>query len=329
MKKFSYLAASLMLTVAVTAAPALARNNFNNALTQQAQMSDEERKAYEGIYQPCFGKEKNDEKCYPLAKDFAEKFPNSQYIKYVKGKIEGIENTRLFNAYQDALKKLYDGPGDAIKLEAFLAATTPYVTKFPTDTYAVAQLAMATGNGILADYYKDMAKAREYASKALPALESATTPPQGWKAEEWAKFRLEAIGNITLQQAGYELRQSTPNVDQALVYLNKIISNKDWPAAKQPPVYLLRAEANNLTYDKLSSEYRALTEDEKRGEKGKETLAKIDPVVDAMIDDYARALAIASKNPAYKATADDVRPRLEGFWKYRYGKLDGMDEFIK
>lgn len=327
MKKFSYLAASLMLGLAVISAPALARNNFNGALIQQ--QSEDERKDYEAMYPACFGKEKNDDKCYPLAKAFAEKYPNSQYFKYAKGKVDAIDNARLYNAFQTSLKDFYAGAQDATKLDKLLATGTPYAAKFPNDPFAAAQLAMATGGGVLGGYYKDLAKSQELATKALPLLEPAT-PPKDWKPEDWAKFRTQSISTITLYQGLYELRQPTPNVAQALSYLNKVVANKDWPSAKEPATYLLRAEANNITYDKLSEEYRALSEDDKRGDKGKEILAKIDPVVDAVIDDYARALSIANKNPNYKAIADDVRPRLENFWKYRNnGKLDGMEAHVK
>lgn len=332
MKKFSYLVASLMLGTAVIAAPAWARNdsNSNSGSTASAQQfqSDDERKAYEEMYGPCF-KEKNDDKCYPLAKAFAEKYPNSQFVKYATGKVNAIEAKRLYDNFQNALKKFYEGGPDAAKLDVLLAAGDAYTGKFPEDQFAVTQLALAAGGGVLGGYYKDLSKAQMWTEKALKLLEPTSAPPK-WKQEDWDKFRTQGISNITLYEGLFQLRQPTPNVEQALVYLNKVASNKDWPNAKEPAVYLLRAEANNITYDKLSEEYRALSEDDKRGDKGKAILAKIDPVVDALIDDYARALAIAGKDPRLKPIADDVRPRLESFWKFRNnGKLDGMMEYVK
>lgn len=334
MKKFSYVVASLLLGTAFTASSALARTHSNliasgDAATAQQVQNEEEGKAYKELYEPCFDKaKKDDDKCYPLAKAFAEKYPSSQFFKYVNAKVTAYEGKKLYDAYQAALNDLGAG-GDAAKLDKFLAAGEALNAKFPNPTY-VTQMAMALGNGIAAGYYKDMAKAQSYAEKAMGMLEPMTTAPKDVKQADWDKYRTDSISNLTLYQGLYELRQPTPNVNKAVEIFNKITAHKDWPLAKSPNPYLLRAEANNITYDKLSEEYRALPDDDKRGDKGKAILAKIDPVVDSLIDDYARAYAIASKSPEMKAIADDVKPRLESFWKFRNNnKLDGMTEYIK
>jgi hypothetical protein len=336
MKKFSFLVASLVVGTTVTASAVPARSSYspgnsgNTASAQQQQFqNDEERKAYEELYAPCFGKEKNDEKCYPLAKSFSEKYPSSQFIKYVKGKADAIEKAKVYAAFQKTLEDYYKGAPDAAKLDALLGAGDAVQAKFPDDHYVVTQLALATGGGVLGGYYKDTAKAQALAERALKLIESTTPPRKDWPQADWDKFRTQGVSSLTLYQGLFQLRQPTPNVEQALVYLNKVTSNKDWPSAKEPATYMLRAEANNTTYEKLSEEYSALSTDDKAGEKGKALLAKIEPVVDVLIDDYARALAVANKNNM-AALAEDIRPRLESFWKFRNGgKLDGMLEYVK
>jgi hypothetical protein len=337
MKKFSSLVASLVVGSTLTTSAVLARGSFNPAASgstaaaqQQQFQNDEERKAYEELYAPCFGKEKNDDKCYPLAKAFSEKYPSSQFIKYVKGKADAIEKAKVYADFQKKLEDNYKGTADAAKLDALLAAGEAAQAKFPDDPYIVTQLAMATGNGVLGGQYKDTAKAQALAERALKLLESTASPRKDWPQADWDKFRTEGISRLTLSQGVYQMRQATPNPEQALVYFDKVAANKDWPDAKTPVAYMLRAEANSAIYDKLSAEYRAMTDDDKRSEKGKAALAKVDPVVDAMIDDYARALALSNKNPQWQAYAGDLKPQLENFWKYRYnGKLDGMDEYVK
>ncbi|RMG49136.1 MAG: hypothetical protein D6723_14280 [Acidobacteria bacterium] len=58
-----------------------------------------------------------------------------------------------------------------------------------------------------------------------------------------------------------------------------------------------------------------------------EQRARIDQIVDQMIQAYARAVALSDKVPQLKQTA---RQRLETYWKYRHNNsLEGLDELIQ
>jgi hypothetical protein len=82
-------------------------------------------------------------------------------------------------------------------------------------------------------------------------------------------------------------------------------------------------------YEKLSAQYNALTDAEKTGEAGKALLSRVNAVVDKMIDDYARVVALAVQ-PAQKPLQDAAREQLTQLWKYRHdGKTEGLEAHIK
>lgn len=325
MKKVSAMTVVSLLASLFVAFPALATPRFTPP-TQQKQLqfkNDAEREAYTAFYN-----EKTDAfKKLALGKDFLKKFPESDFAPSV----EGVNLKVLEIIFGQHLATFYQGRPDAAKLEPLLSVGDEILGKQPDRPFYVGHMALASGFGVLAEFYKDSAKGKAYAEKALQLLEP-TTPPKDWAPltpEQWNGLRTEGLSKLNQYMGLYLLGQATPDPEQALVYLTKAAGNKAWGTAKDPITYLLRAQANTIFYTKLSAAYSSLSPDEKTSEKGKEALTKVDPVVDKLIDDYARVVALSNK-PEAKAQLDDAKSRLTDFWKYRHeGKLDGMAELIK
>lgn len=330
MKKVSLLIIASLLVSLFVALPALATPRFAQApQPQKGFKTPEERAAYEAYYN-----EKTDwAKKLAMGKEFLSKFTDSDWKTDVKkGNLNALWN--LFNAAVDAFGK---GTPDAAKLEPVLSLGEEYRSLYaelglePENLLVVSQMALKAGYGLMFGFYKDTDKTRSYAEKSLQLLGSET-PPKGWETGENAKyytsFRNGSLGYFNQYIGLTYLRQATPDPEQAIAYLTKAAENKGWATAKDPNTYLLRAEATNLTYDKLSAEYRSLPADKKTEQEGKDALAKIDPVVDKMIDDYARAVALLS-DPKAKEQQDVAKERLTDFYKYRYGKTDGIDALVK
>ena len=322
MKRSSLLVAVALLASSFAAMPAAASYH----LTQQQQApkfgSDEERAAYEAWFN-----EKDESKKLALGKTFVEKFPQSEYgTKWVKPWVEGAILRESYKTFTTTLQDFYKG--DAAKLEPLTKTGDEILAKQPDQAFIVSQLALATGRGVLGQSYKDFEKSKAYASKALQLL-SSEKAPEGWKPEDWASLRKTAVCQLNQYQGLYYLQQPTPDLDQAISYLTKAAESKDGDCARDPNTYWLRSDANSRIYDKLRADYSALSADQKTSDAGKAMLAKIDPVIDKMIDDLARVTALASK-PEAKPLQDAARERLTEFWKYRYdGKVDGMNERIK
>jgi hypothetical protein len=320
----------LVLALCAGAFYALPASTYAQA-QQQAQpqfKSDAERLAYEEYYNAAY-REKNKAKAYDLARAFLEKFPQSEYIKYVEST---VINT-LGERFQEALNNYYQGAGgpDAAKLDQLIKAGEDYLQRQPGQVYVSAQLALASSRGVLAGFYKDPGRAKSYAEKALTLMESET-PPKDYPREQYLPLRENVIAQSNQYLGYYELQQPTPNTEAAITYLTKATSirNKDGLGWKDVNNYWLRASAHQKQYQKLSAEYSALPDEQKTGEAGKALLERINPLIDKMIDDYARTVAAAGTKPEAKPLRDAAKEALDSFWKYRYSNLPGgQDQLVK
>ena len=323
MKKFVLLALALL---ALTFAPTLtyaARAEFPQQ--QAAAPSEEERVLYGKYYE-----EKDLEKKAAIAKEFVEKFPQSQYAPYCKKTIDQWELTKLYNQYKQADEKFFTAGGaNKESLDALLTAGDTWLRKTPNDIGPTVRLATATGFGLLAGWYKDAARVFADAEKALKVLEP-TAAPKGMKPEDWAKFRSSNIPLLLQYQGLAKLRQTPPDVEAALQHLNKSAAMKDGSTVKDPNTYLWRAEANSTLYSKSNDEYKVLTDDEKRGDKGKEMLkTKIYPIGEKIAHDYARVVALTADKPELKSVNTSAREDAETYYKIlKDGKTTGLDELV-
>jgi hypothetical protein len=317
---------ALTVSLPLTATPTLPNTVRNEIATQQAATpSDEERALYEKYYN-----EKELGKKAAIAKEFVEKFPQSQYAPYCKKTIDTWELTKLYNHYAEADKAFFTpGGANAGNLTTLLAAGDTWLQKTPGDVGPTVRVATATGFGLLAGFYKDSARVFSDAEKALKALEP-TAAPKGWKAEDWAKFRSANIPLLIQYQGLAKLRQTPSDVENALAYLNKSAAIKDGPTVKDPNTYLWRAEANSTIYSKTNNEYNALTDEEKTGEKGKEMLkTKIYPLGEKIVHDFARVVALTANKPELKEVNTSAQEDAETYYKIlKDGKTDGLNELI-
>ena len=322
MKRVSLLMIVALLASFSVALPTWAAPRFAAQQAQKQFKSEAERTAYTAYYEVKI--EADPAKKLAMGKEFLKNFPDSDFAQSVKD-----VNLRALGMIFQAQLDAYYKAADAAKLSQLLATGEEYLSSQSDQPYFLTHMAMASGYGVLLGFNKDIDKSKAYAEKALQRLES-DTPPQGWKPEEWNGFRSNSafLGSLNQYIAMYILRDATPDPEKVIAHLTKAAEHKDWPAAKDPNTYSLRAQANNIIYAKLGAEYSSLSNDDKTGEKGKAILEKINPVVDKMIDDYARAVALLSA-PQNKALRDDAKERLTDLYKYRYTKLDGLEDLIK
>ena len=327
MKKLGLLALALTIGFLMVPAPTLANHSTAPYRTQTPPISEAGSAAYADYYN-----EKDRDKKYEKAKSFLEKFSseNEYWLKGPRNFISSYELGKVYAKCQEADKTFFGSPNEA-NLNNFIAACDGWLNKSPKpDVYYTTRISLGTGYGVLASFYKDTARGESYTGKALPLL-GATAPPEGWKPEDWNNFRKENIGRLTQYQGLYKLRQSPPDNEGAIDFLTKAAAIKEGPAVKDPNTYLLRAEATTAVYTKLNTEYNALTGDEKLGDKGKELLGKIYPVVEKMANDYGRVVALTEGQPPYKAIYDDAKSQCEAFVKFLdpNGKADELYQKFK
>ena len=337
MKKLGFFALALSLSALLSSAPAFANNDKANdkastVIPQQAQPAQPELpEVCFPFYKEYFEEKTDFDKKYIKAKTFLEKCPQADeyWLKGPKSFIAKYELNKLRVKCVDADKLFFGSPNEA-NLNNFMGACDMWISKTPTpDFYFPTRLAIGTGFGQLAGFYKDTVRGNSYAEKALQSLAQTATPPE-WKDADWANYRKDNIARLIQYKGLYKLRQATPDYEGAIKDFSDAVAIKDGPAIKDPNSYLLRAEAITVSYTKYNDEYNALTDEEKRGDKGKAALANIYPVVARLANDYARVVAVTEGKPEYKAIYDDSKIQCEEFYKFlKNGKTTGIEELYK
>jgi hypothetical protein len=321
MRKFSLLIALAMLASGILLSPPTA----NAQDDKQAQQQQFERDWYE----ICFGAKKDNEKCYQLSKELAEKYPGSTYVENSKKIIKNYDQNKAWEKFNAALQAYYKAP-DTPKLEQLFSAGDEYLKFQPDQQYVIAQMALAGGSAVLAQVYKNMDKVKALAEKALKAMEP-TAPPKDWEKPTWDALR-EAVMSQMNQYLGYYLTETKGDSEQALSYLAKAIQvkGKDGAGWKDPNNYWLRSTVYSNQYVQLRAEYDKLTDEEKNAEKGKEILKKVNELLDTkLIPEYARVLATAATKPEAKGLHDLVKPEFDQLWKYRTDAPEKAADYIK
>jgi hypothetical protein len=314
MKKYCFLVLTTVLTSTLLVGAAM------------AQQPSEEDALYGKYYEVAKQKPVDMAKLCPLAKEYVEKHPSGTYAQYV-GK---THLQCLYEVFNTALKDFYAGQPDMDKLVKLEAAGNDVLKKQPEAPFVIAQVALAYNRATITTVNKDLERAKMQAEKSLQVFESAT-PAKDWKPEDWSGLR-ENIMAQSNQVLGFIAVQKEPaDVEGAVNYLSKAVTVKEknglgW---KDPNNYWLRAGAYSKQYDAMSKEYNDMPTDVKTSDAGKATLAKLDPVVEKLIDDYARVVSLTAGNAGAQQIHDAAKDQLEQYWKYYYGgKTDGMMDYV-
>ncbi len=267
------------------------------ALTRQALQQQEERAAYQ-----TFANEKDASRRLALGREFLQKYPQSEFAKEVAaGNLRAMRE--MFSASFQAFSRNPDAP----KLDRLLALGHELLSQQPDRAVVVevtTQLALATGRGMLGNFYGDLERSRSYARQAMKLLEeNAPASPS------------EAAANLSLLlqvQGLYLLRQPEPDPDQAITLLTKAAELKDGPSANDPITYWLRALASDAVYQKLRDEYQSLAKAERRAAQGQALCAKLAPLAKQMVEDYARVIALGGAAET-RALRDEAVAALTAF----------------
>jgi hypothetical protein len=333
MKKLGFFALALSLSALLLSAPALANNDKANdkASTVTPQdpppISDACLPPYKDYFE-----EKDQDKRYAKAKTFLSQCSKEDdyWLKGPRAFVKRIDLIKVNTKCADADKAFFGAPNEA-NLLGFMSACDTWIAQAPNpDMYYSTRIALGSGFGVLAGFYKDTARGNSYTEKALQNV-SQTATPKDWTEATWATFRKDNTARLIQYKGLYKLRQAQPDYPGAIKDFSDAAAIKDGAAIKDPNTYLLRAEAiTESLYKKYDGEYNALTEDEKRGEKGKAALANIYPVVARLANDYARVMAVTEGQAIYKAIYDDSKIQSEEFYKFlKNGKTTGIEELFK
>jgi hypothetical protein len=271
--------------------------------TRRALVRKEERAAYEAYV----NENQDAAKRLALGKEFLRRHPRSEHAAAV---VAGNRKAALevFNAESRA----FNANPDAKSLDRLLALGREILSQEPERAVAVqvtSHLALATGRGMIGNFYNNLEQSRAYADQALNLLEDDAPPPD-LDAESYARLRANSISLLYQVQGLYMLRQQNPDPEQAIGYLTSAVESKDGPSAKDPNTYWLRALARDLIYQKYIEEYRAMPKSRKVGQQGKSLCAKIKPIADQLFDDYVRVIELSRVAGSHQLS-DEARAALK------------------
>ena len=164
---------------------------------------------------------------------------------------------------------------------------------------------------------KHLKESREYGAKAIELIE-ADKKPAYMDSENWVKQK--AILPMLYQQMGViSLIQQNPS--EAEVKLEK--------AAKLNPVdpftFALLGSITNNDYQTLAVTIRAMPD----GKSKDDMLQRANEILDKVIEQYARAVALATGKPQYQGLHDQVMQDLTAYYKYRHKNSDeGLQKYV-
>ncbi len=287
-------------------------------LTRQALLRQEERAAY-----LAYANEKQDAaKRLALGREFLRKYPQSEFAKDV---VAG--NLRTMREIFSAEFQTFSRNPDAARLNRLLALGHELLDQQPEREVVVevtTQLALATGRGMLGNFYNDLERSRNYAGQATRLLEE-TAPAE---SEANARLRNASMSLLLQVQGLYLLRQPEPDPEQAIVLLTRAAALKDGPSANDPTTYWLRALASDAVYQKLRDQYQTLSKTQRIGAQGQSLCAKIAPLAKQIVEDYAQVIALG-RAAETRALHDEAVAALTSFSTSDRPCLAGRRELIE
>jgi hypothetical protein len=257
----------------------------------------------------------NQRVAYEAGKEYLAQYPNNEYAAYVRQWIDLYARAVRKARFQQLLykDKKY---GEAYTLGRQVLADEPDNVKTVVDLASAAYLATGAGDD------SERAAALALARQGLGLLET------GARVADWQPFAgpADVTGYLNFV-IGDLILKDTP-VD-AIAYLRKAALSEG-AIRHAPNVYTRLAAA----YAK--SEYEPLARDFATRYGGKEAtpesqaaLAKIFPVLDRMIDAYARAVALSQSDPQSNGARTRWLQELTELYRTRHnGATDGLNELL-
>ena len=264
---------------------------------------------------------------YQAAKDYMAKYnkEDDQYTRYLR---------KWITAYEEDLRTMRLAAEKADREQQLLGSFTQ---KNFAKAYGMAKQVLADDpdnlkvlialgyEGVLASETKNEsfnADAATYARKAIQLIESGKAP------ESWTPFknRDDVLSSLYYAEGFYSLKPKPEAAIADFIKASQINSDRKTSSSTY---YYLAVAYQTGPYKRLSDEYSKKFANQAESPESKAALENIGKVVDKMIDAYARAIALAQKDPQQAGAMTSWRARLTDFYKFRHDGSDiGLNEYI-
>jgi tetratricopeptide (TPR) repeat protein len=268
--------------------------------------------------------------------EFVKKFPKSSArTRVAHGAADQIEEVkdpaqRLSDAQE--FLKIFTQPAEAemimpVMIEAYAALNQPddafakgaeVLLKSPDSLEVLVALMLVGTDQAKKQNAKFVPLSLKYGAHAIELIE-ADKKPEGMEDAAWAQYK----------------KSMMPGMQQSMGLLNLVKNDRDEARARftkaselapgDPFNLLMLASILNDDYQTEAKRYQGLP----AGAAKDESLKKAQALLDAVIEAYARALAVAEGNAAYQQVKQQYMQDLEAYYKYRHkGSTDGMQDLI-
>src|SRR2546423_3213319 len=236
---------------------------------------------------------------YRAAKDYMAKYgkEDDQYTRYLRTWITAYEEderaVRLAAEKADREQQLLGSFTQKDFAKAYGLAK-PVLADDPNNVKVLIALGY---EGVLASEARNENfnnDAAGYAQKAIQLIESGRTP------DTWAPFKNkeDVLASLYYAKGFYALK---PRPEAAVAEFIKVTQIESDRKASASTYYYLALAYQNGAYKRLSDDYSKRFANQGESPESKTALDNINKVVDKMIDAYARAVALAQKDPQQAA----------------------------
>jgi tetratricopeptide (TPR) repeat protein len=270
------------------------------------------------------------------ADEFIKKYPKStNRANVVSHVIDAINNTQdqaqKITLLESALT-VFKEPADSdiiapVLLNAYIAANRvddafafaeKALAKNPNDVATLTQVTVLGTNQAKQRNGKYVPQSQQYGARAIQIIE-AGNKPAGMTDESWKEYQTRWLPQL-YQELGL-LAMMTGNNAESKTRLEKAATLNPDDAIT---FYLLGSLLND-DYQKLAENYQKQAAGPLKDQLLKEAQGKMDEIIEM----WAHALGLAQGNAQYQSFADQLRPELENYYKYRHGgSTKGLDEMV-
>ncbi|MDT7542339.1 MAG: hypothetical protein QOE33_2243 [Acidobacteriota bacterium] len=212
----------------------------------------------------------------------------------------------LVNAYVDA--KRFD---DAFRVGG------DWVGKHPEDVPMLTQLGLVGIDQARLRNAKFVAQSQQYAMKAVELME-ANKKPATMDDAVWSSYKTEWLP--TLYQSLGLLSFISGNNAESRTRLEKATTL----GSSDPTTYALLADMADKDYEDLAKQAMAMKAGADRDAATKKAQAQLDKVIEM----YAQSVAMSEGKTGFEQMHEQLLASLTGYYKYRKGSTDGMQQLI-
>ena len=270
------------------------------------------------------------------ADEFIKKYPKSTnragVVSHVIGEISKVTDPAQKITLLESALTVFKDPADSdviapVLLNAYITANRvddafafadKALAKNPNDVTVLTQVTMLGTDQAKQRNPKFVQQSQQYGAKAIQIIE-AGNKPASMTDESWKEYQTRWLPQ--LYQVEGLLSLMTGNDADAKTKLEKAASLN----GNDPFTYYLLGTVINDDYQKLATDYQKQSPGPMKEKMLKDATAKMDEVIEV----WAHALGLAQGDPQYAPFAQQLRPELESYYKYRHnGSTNGLDELV-